>query len=93
MWELFDIENNLLGCFDWVIFSIPAPQIKEIAGVEIFKHYNSCKNIKMSGCYTLMLGFNDALNLDWGTALIHNADISWILSCTGRFYMYTYSTV
>ncbi|NQY41871.1 MAG: FAD-dependent oxidoreductase [Legionellales bacterium] len=78
MWELYDCTNKILGRFNWVIFAIPPNQIRDITGNTIFKYFNFCKNITMKGCYTLMLGFEDKINLSWDAALIHKADISWI---------------
>jgi predicted NAD/FAD-dependent oxidoreductase len=45
---------------------------------EYFSHTEAIEQKKMLGCYSLMLGFEQALNIDWDAALISEADISWI---------------
>jgi renalase len=76
-WELFDDNKNNLGVFDWVISTAPPIQSAEILPKQ-FKYQNELLNKKMTGCFSLMLGFNKALPLSWDAALITNADISWI---------------
>ena len=76
-WQLFDTEHNALGSFDWVIATTPAAQAAQLLP-ECFSHFNTIKQVKILGCYALMLGFTQALPLTWQAALVRNADISWI---------------
>ena len=76
-WELFDDKLNNLGEFDWVISTAPANQSAEILP-KYFKYHNDLVNIKMLGCFSLMLGFKKALPLLWDAALVRDSDISWV---------------
>jgi len=76
-WILFDAQGNLLGDYDWIILTAPAPQTHNLLPNEIsFK--TQVGLIKMLGCYSLMLGYRHAVNLPFDAALVKNASISWI---------------
>ena len=76
-WILFDAQGNLLGDYDWIILTAPAPQTHNLLPNEIsFK--TQVGLIKMLGCYSLMLGYRHAVNLPFDAALVKNANISWI---------------
>ena len=76
-WQLYDHNSKNLGYFDWVISTAPAIQSSEILPKE-FKYHKDLLDKKMKGCFSLMLGFKEALPLTWDAALIREADISWI---------------
>ena len=76
-WQIFDDKNNFLGEFDWIFFSIPAPQLLELIPSEC-NFYEATKNIKMMGCFALMLGLEKPLNISFDMALVKNSIISWI---------------
>lgn len=76
-WNLFDDNLNNLGEYDWVISTAPAIQSAEILP-KCFKYQNVLKNKKMVGCFSLMLGFTNALPLLWDAALVSEANISWV---------------
>jgi len=76
-WQIYDDKNNFLGEFDWLFFSIPAPQLLELIPQEC-NFFEATKNIKMLGCFALMLGLEKPLNLQYDVALIKNSLISWI---------------
>ena len=76
-WTLFDTQGKLLGVYDWIILTAPAPQTHNLLPNEIsFK--NQVGFIKMLGCYSLMLGYRHAVNLPFDAALVKNANIRWI---------------
>ena len=76
-WVLFDTQGNLLGDYDWIILTAPAPQTHNLLPNEIsFKAQVGL--IKMLGCYSLMLGYQRAVNLPFDAALVKNANVSWI---------------
>ena len=75
-WHLTSSAGDL-GEYDWVILAIPAPQAAELLPV-CFEHANQVQQARMQACYSLMLGFEDPLQLEFDAALIKNADISWI---------------
>ena len=66
-----------MGVFDWVIYANPAKQASEIIP-NYFAYYDDIANIKMSGCFSLMLGFSKLLDLGFDAAFIKNSNISWI---------------
>ncbi len=76
-WQLFDLENQSLGEFDWVISTAPAKQTADLIP-ECFCHLQQVKNIKMTGCFSLMLAFEKPLEISWQAALVRNSKISWI---------------
>lgn len=75
--ELVDEEGNSQGTYDWVIVAIPAEQAKDLLP-DNFPHKNIAEKTKMLGAHSLMLGFEEALPLEWQAAFVQNADISWI---------------
>ena len=76
-WFLIDSNNGCHGPFDWVISSAPAPQTANLLP-PYFKHHEDISAIKMQGCYSLMIGLSDDLNLKWQAAKIKNSPIKWM---------------
>lgn len=76
-WELKGSEDASLGTFDWVISAIPAQQAAALMPGN-FSQLQQLRLKKMSGCYTLMMGFEHPLKIDFDCALVNNADIGWI---------------
>ena len=76
-WSLLDDEGNKYSEFDWVITAIPPRQVAELLP-DSFKYHEAIKNIEMHPSFSLMLGFNKELNIDFDAAKIINSDISWI---------------
>lgn len=76
-WVLIDDMGNELGDFDWVIITAPAPQALDLLP-NYFAHYDQVASVKMSACFSLMLGFQDNINLGFDAALVRNANISWV---------------
>lgn len=76
-WQLTDDQGQKHSGFDWVICSIPSPQASELLS-ENFSFYNDIKAVKMSACYSLMLGFEADLPIDFDAARVKNSDLSWI---------------
>ena len=77
LWELYDNDHKSLGCYDWVISSAPAPQTKEILS-RVFFFRDMLNEIKMSSCFSLMLGFSQPVEFGFDAAIVKNSDISWI---------------
>ena len=76
-WELFDPDDHSLGMYDWVISTAPAPQTLDLLP-STFKYVKHLSSTKMSACFSLMLGFNEARSLDFDAATLHGADVRWI---------------
>ncbi len=75
-WLLVDRDGNELGEFDWVVLAMPAVQVDALLPDNCsFKP--GLSEVPMLGCYSLMLGFEEELPLEWDAALIKDADISW----------------
>jgi len=77
LWELYDNDHKSLGCFDWVISAVPAPQTNEIFP-RVFDFRDILRGIKMSSCFSLMLGFKEPIELGFDAAIVKNSDISLI---------------
>ena len=76
-WRLHDEQNQLLGDFDWVISSLPAEQAATLLP-SFLAFYQYVKSVHMKACFSLMLGFEHDLALDFDAALVRGDDISWI---------------
>jgi predicted NAD/FAD-dependent oxidoreductase len=76
-WQLFDEGGNLYEGFDWIISTAPSPQAAQLFP-ENFKYYADVKAVKMSPCFSLMLGFSKNLSLDFDAAHFTNSDLSWL---------------
>ena len=76
-WVLFDNQDCHLGHFDWVISTIPSPQALALMGDWLTPDL-PIHTTTMQACYSLMLGFEEPLELPFEAALVHDADISWI---------------
>ena len=77
MWKVVGSDGEVFGHYDWVISTIPAKQSLKLLP-DYFSHHDALKQKKMLGCYSLMLGFDEALDLDWDAAQLTGTDISWI---------------
>ncbi len=75
--KLFDENQGLLGTFDWVLSTIPSKQAIQILPSDSMI-IEGISAIKMSACFTLMLGFEKNPNLGFDAAMIHNEIISWV---------------
>ena len=76
-WQLWDDKNKSQGSYDWVITTTPASQALELVPEWVCFH-PKIKEVKMKACFSLMLGFNEALPLKFDAAHIIGRDISWI---------------
>ena len=76
-WFLEDDQGNTLGDYDWVISAIPAEQASALLPSSL-PFYSTVNAVMMTGCFSLMAGFKNALPLDFDAALLRDEDISWI---------------
>lgn len=77
LWQIFDDKENFVGDFNWIFFAIPPLQVADILPQECC-FFDELTKFKMMGCFALMLGFSQSLNLNFDFALIKNSIISWI---------------
>ena len=76
-WFLKDDQGNGLGNYDWVISAIPAEQASALLPASL-PFYAKMNAVTMTGCFSLMAGFENPLPLDFDAALLSDEDISWI---------------
>ena len=76
-WTLKTSKGELFGNFDYLFLAIPSHQAVNLIP-ESFKYFDTVSNIKMTGCFTLMLGFKENLNIGFDAALVKNSIINWI---------------
>jgi len=76
-WRLSDSSGQSLGIYEWVVAAIPAAQSAKLLP-ESFAHISDVEDKQMLGCYSLMLGFEQPLPIDWDAAWVARADVSWI---------------
>jgi predicted NAD/FAD-dependent oxidoreductase len=76
-WQFRDQNNMLYQGFDWVISTAPAPQTQALFPHD-FVDFETLTNVKMTGCYSLMLGYHSAPPLAWDGAFVQNSPIGWI---------------
>ena len=76
-WTLKTLENEIFEDFDYLILAIPSHQAVNLIPAN-FKYFDIVANIKMYGCFTLMLGFHEDINLEFDAALVKESNISWI---------------
>lgn len=76
-WQIMTAAGPLENAFDWVVVTAPAAQ-----AARLLPDASPLKALatgrRMSACYALMLGFDDAPDWPWQAARIKGRDISWI---------------
>ncbi|GGD06305.1 NAD(P)/FAD-dependent oxidoreductase [Aquisalinus flavus] len=76
-WQLVSDDGRDLGRFDWVVTAVPSPQASSILP-DGFVHQDAIARVGMSGNFTLMLGFDSDLPLDWDGARTRYSPVGWI---------------
>jgi predicted NAD/FAD-dependent oxidoreductase len=76
-WSLTDGEGQDLGRFDLVMSTAPAPQTIRLLP-EAFSGLEALARVRMSGCFTVMIGLDEPLHLGFDAARIEDAILSWI---------------
>lgn len=71
---LLHFEDDSAHSADWLIITAPLPQASELAGA----HAELGWSLPMKACYALMLGFEEAFEMEFDAARVLEADISWI---------------
>ena len=77
IWRLHQDDGTSLGEFDYVITSAPAAQSAELLACVPHLQEKAIAT-KMSGCWAAMLAFDDALDLAFDGAFVHESLLSWI---------------
>jgi renalase len=76
-WHLLNKEGATLGVFDWVISTAPPTQTLRLFQ-SVLPADSALHNIKLQGCYTLMIGFHTPWHKPWMAAKAHESPIEWI---------------
>jgi renalase len=76
-WTLKATDNEEFKNFDYLFLAIPSNQAVNLIPKKS-KYFDLVSNVKMLGCFTLMLGFEEKLNLEFNAATVSNSIISWI---------------
>lgn len=76
-WEIKDKDGNSHGYFDFVISTAPSEQTVRLFGSHL-QEDNPISQIKMLGCYAVMIGFNKPWDKKWIAAKVNNNPIDWI---------------
>ncbi|MDH6267513.1 renalase [Rhizobium sp. SG_E_25_P2] len=76
-WRLIDNKNGTPGRFDWVISTAPAPQTARLMPSQ-FGHDDALSKVRMSGCFTLMIGLEHAPDFSASAIRAHHPVVGWI---------------
>lgn len=82
-WRLSDSDGAELGRFDMVISTAPAPQTLRLMP-EAFSGRDALASVRMSGCFTLMIGLHAPLDLGFDAARIEDDVLNWIALETSK---------
>jgi renalase len=77
LWDIQTRDGRILGPYDWVISTAPAPQTQSLFA-DLYSRQPQPAQSKMTGCYTLMLGLAQPLKLKFDAARVKNSPIRWI---------------
>lgn len=76
-WSLKTTDDASYAGFDYVLCTAPSVQTKDLMPAE-FAGHEALAQVKMAGCYSLMLGFDAPPALSWDAAFVKDGPLSWI---------------
>lgn len=76
-WQLAGKAGEDFGRFDWVVSSAPCAQATRIMPSQ-FAGQDILARARMQGCYSLMLGFDQPMSLNWDAAHVSDGPLTWI---------------
>jgi renalase len=76
-WQLLDEDGAVVGEAEWVVSAIPARQAADLLPPE-FKAKSALDNVRMLGCFTLMLGFDMPPPLPFGACFIEDQPVGFL---------------
>lgn len=76
-WTFQDKDGHEYGPFDWVLSSAPAVQTSALFP-ENFAGQSALRSVEMSGCFSLMLGFEDPLDVSWSAIKSASSPVGWM---------------
>ena len=66
-----------IGPFDWIVSTAPAPQSSRLLPPE-FKFHQQLLSVKMSPCFSLMLGYRKAPDMPFQAAKVKDTPLGWL---------------
>ncbi len=76
-WQLIDENYQQYSGFDWVICTTPSPQAVKLLP-KSFTYHADVNATEMRACFSLMLGFEQNIPLEFEAAHVTESGISWI---------------
>jgi renalase len=76
-WQLFSKDGAALGVFNWVISTAP-PEQTAVLFQPLLPDSSALHQVKLQGCFTLMIGFHAPWPKPWMAAKVHENPIEWI---------------
>lgn len=76
-WMIVLDDGMERGPFDWVAVTAPAEQTSALLPAE-FQHHQALQKVRMSACFSLMLGFHQPPQLPFQAARIKDSPLGWI---------------
>lgn len=76
-WQITDSNGQTHGPFEWVICATPAPQASVLLPDD-FSEHTALVNVRMAGCFALMLGYDQPINLPWTALRAQNNPVGWM---------------
>ena len=76
-WSASDENGNNLGQFDFVVLAVPSHQASDLLS-DAPNLKTQAAQVTMRGCWGLMLGFEDRLELDFDGAFVQDSPLAWI---------------
>jgi renalase len=76
-WFLIDEDGESMGPFNWVVSAVPAPQAVNLLPGSFVKK-NKVGEGMFSGCFAMMLGFEQPVSLTFQAAVLTDPVLSWL---------------
>lgn len=76
-WNLLTTTVGSLGPFDWVVSATPPQQCRSWLPGSFVKSI-AFDHVRLRGCFSLMLGFEEASPVNWQGAFVRNSPIGWM---------------
>lgn len=76
-WHLQTGDKQALGRFDWIVSTAPAEQTAQLMPAE-FAGQAQLSQVRMHGCFSLMLGFEEPIALPWQALKSGSGPVGWM---------------
>jgi len=70
-------SSRQFGPFDWIVSTAPAPQSHALLPAEFLFH-EALSKVRLSACFSLMLGFKEELKIPFQAAKVKDSPIGWL---------------